>query len=156
MPIFAMLWPVIAMAALTFAIWFVLVVQRLGHMKANPPTRDSFASAQNSADYFRPVERPAANLANLFEMPVLFFVVAILLIVTELANDLQVLLAWAYVAARVVHSGFHLKGRVKGRFLSYLVSMAILMAMWIGFTVDTVRQAVAYNAAVATLEGRQE
>lgn len=155
MPAFPLLWPMIAMAALIFAVWFALVTKRLGHIKANPPTAETFASARQSLDYFQPVERPAANLANLFEMPVLFFVIAILLIVTELANDIQVTLAWLYVVTRAAHSWFHIAGRVKQRFLAYLVSVAILMAMWIGFTVDAVVSARAYNSVMTDLEAKQ-
>lgn len=152
MPAFPLLWPIIAMAALTFVVWFVLVVQRMAHLKANPPRREDLATGDSSRRYFEPVARPADNLANLFEMPVLFFVVAVLLIVTELANDVQVMLAWAYVAVRAVHSVFHLRGQVKQRFFSYLLSMAVLLAMWVGFTVDAVQAGVAYNQTVATLE----
>ena len=154
MPAFPLLWPLIAMAALTFAIWFALVVQRFRHMKANPPLAENFATGDSARRYFEPVERPAANLANLFEMPVLFFAVVILLLLTELANDIQVILAWGYVACRAVHSWFHLRGRVKARFFSYLLSVAVLLAMWIGFTVDTLAAANAYRETMATLEAQ--
>lgn len=154
MPAFPLLWPMMAMAALTFVIWFVLVVKRLGHMKANPPGAQDFASGDNARRYFEPVELPGNNLANLFEMPVLFFVACILLLLTELANDIQVLLAWAYVAARAVHSWFHLRAQVKPRFFSYLVSMAVLLAMWIGLTVDTLVAADAYRETMTVLEAQ--
>lgn len=156
MPAFPLLWPIIAMVALIFAIWFVMVVQRVRHRSAHPPTVDTFTSRQSSLDYYLPVERPAANLANLFEMPVLFFAIAILLIVTELANDIQVVLAWLYVATRAVHSWFHLAGRVKQRFLSYTMSVAILLAMWIGFTVDAAVSARAYSDTMKTLEAGEQ
>lgn len=154
MPAFPLLWPMIAMAALTFVVWLALVVKRLRHMKANPPSARDFASGDNSRRYFEPVELPANNLANLFEMPVLFFVVLIALLLTELANDIQVLLAWAFVALRAVHSWFHLRGQVKPRFFSYLLSMAVLLAMWIGFTVDLAIAAEAYRDTMATLEAQ--
>lgn len=152
MPAFPLLWPLIAMAALVFVVWFAVVLQRFGHMKANPPTPESFASGSSAKRYFEPVERPANNLANLFEMPVLFFVIAILLILTEIGNDTQVALAWGYVVLRAVHSWFHLAGRVRARFLTYALSNALLLAMWVGFTVDAVAAARTYNATMATLE----
>ena len=76
-----------------------------------------------------------------------------LLIVTELANDIQVVLAWAYVALRAIHSWLHLAGRVKQRFLSYALSVAVLVAMWTGFTVDAYSAARAYGETMATLDG---
>lgn len=152
MPAFPLLWPIIAMAALIFVVWFVLIVRRFAHMKANPPRQENFASGSAAKDYFEPVELPANNLANLFEMPVLFFVIAILLLVTELANDIQVLLAWGFVVVRTIHSAFHIGGRVRQRFFAYVVSMALLLAMWVGFTIDAVTQARAYADTMATLE----
>ena len=152
MPAFPLLWPMIAMAALIFLVWFVLVVHRFGHMKANPPAADNFTSGSAAKRYFEPVERPANNLANLFELPILFFVIAILLIVTEMGNDVQVALAWGYVAARAVHSWLHIAGKPRPRFMTYVLSNALLIAMWVGFTVDTIGAARAYHATMATLE----
>lgn len=156
MPAFPLLWPIIAMAALTFAIWLVLVVHRFRHMKANPPRAQHFASGSSARQYFEPVELPANNLANLFEMPVLFFVLAILLLVTELANDVQVLLAWVFVGLRAVHSILHLRGQVRPRFLAYLSSTIVLIAMWVGFTVDAVSAARAYTETMQTLEAEAQ
>lgn len=152
MPAFPLIWPLIAMAALIFTMWFALVLKRFGYMKTNPPGADNFASGSSAKRYFEPVARPADNLANLFEMPVLFFVVVLLLMHNEMGNDLQVALAWGYVAARAVHSWFHVAGRVRPRFLTYALSNALLLAMWVGFTVDTVGNARAYHAAMTTLE----
>lgn len=45
---------------------------------------------------------------NLFEMPVLFYVVLLLAFVTQTASVGLVFLAWAYVAARAAHSYVHL------------------------------------------------
>ncbi len=79
----------------------------------------------------------AANLTNLFEMPVLFFALVPLLMLTAHDNLIQVALAWAYVLLRAAHSvvQIHVR-RVPPRFLVYVLSCAVLAAMWIGFAVD--------------------
>jgi hypothetical protein len=106
-------------------------------MKRKPPTADDFASMDAGKRYFAPVEMPAANLINLFEMPVLFFALVPLLLITHHGNHIQVILAWTYVALRVVHSLVQiLVKRVPLRFLVYALSCAVLSAMWIGFAVD--------------------
>lgn len=157
MPAFPLLWPIIAMAALTFVVWFALVVVRVRHIGANPPTAETFRSGANAKSYFEPVELPANNLANMFEMPVLFFVLAILLLVTELANDIQVILAWAFVLLRAAHSYVHIVVRnVRTRAMIYWLSSAVLLAMWIGFTVDAVSAARAYSDTMATLEAEAQ
>lgn len=155
MPAFPLLWPTIAMAALIFVVWTTLTVSRIRHIRANPPTAETFQSGANAKRYFEPVEMPANNLANLFELPVLFFVLMILLLITELANDIQVVLAWAYVGLRAAHSWIHLVVRnVRLRAPVYWLSCAVLLAMWIGFTVDTAIAANAYWDTMATLEAQ--
>ncbi|GAA0726768.1 MAPEG family protein [Sphingomonas japonica] len=134
------LWPTLALVALIFAVWFTLFVQRIGHMRRHPPTAEDFASGGAALRYFRPVEMPANNLANLFEMPVLYFALVPLLLVTSHAGHVQVTLAWAYVALRAVHSYAHIAAKqVRPRFMAYLASCAVLAAMWIGFAIDMAR-----------------
>ncbi len=144
MPVPPILWPVFAMVALVFAVWLALFVQRFGHMRRTPPRAEDFADGEAAARYFRPVEMPANNLANLFEMPVLFFALVPLLVVTRHADHAQALLAWCYVASRAVHSAIHIgRGPVKARFGAYLLSCALLSAMWIGFAADMAHAAAA-------------
>jgi hypothetical protein len=132
----AILWPTIAMAALTFAVGFTLLFQRMGHIKRNPPRPEDFATGGAAMRYFEPVEMASNNLRNLFEMPVLFFALVPLLLVTGFAGPAQVALAWAYVALRALHSAIHIgRGPVRRRFLVHLLSTIALMAMWIGFAV---------------------
>lgn len=153
MPAFPLLWPIIALAALVFTVWLTLVVKRVRHIRANPPTVETLATGASAKRYFEPVELPANNLANLFEMPVLFFVLAILLIVTELANDVQVILAWVFVLLRMAHSWVHIVVRkVPVRATLYWLSTIVLLVMWVGFAVDTLVAARAYNDTMATLE----
>ncbi len=129
--------PTFALVALIFVVWLVLFVQRFGHIKRNPPRKEDFDTGEAAMRYFEPVEMPANNLRNLFEMPVLFFALVPLLMITHHANHLQVLLAWIYVALRVVHSVIHIFVRkVQTRFMVYLVSCIVLSVMWIGFVID--------------------
>jgi hypothetical protein len=133
------LWPTFALVALVFAVWVILFVARFRHMRRNPPTAESFADGEAAMRYFRPVEMPANNLANLFEMPVLYFALVPLLLATQQGNSIQVALAWAYVAFRALHSVIHVgPNKVIPRFAAYLASCAVLSAMWIGFAVDMI------------------
>ena len=97
---FSILWPTFALVALIYVIWFVMYVQRFALMKRTPPTAEDFATMDGGKRYFAPVEMPAANLINLFEMPVLFFALVPLLLITHHANPLHVALAWVYVLTR--------------------------------------------------------
>ncbi len=133
----AIIWPTVAMAAVIFSVWWVLLRQRFAHIAANRPTAADFASAEAVGHYFRPVERPAQNLANLFEMPVLYFALVPLLIVTGRASGIQVALAWVFVALRLVHSIIHIgPNPIRTRARVYIASSVALFAMWLGFVVD--------------------
>lgn len=142
---FALLWPTFALVALVLAVWFTLLIQRMRHIKANPPTRESFATGEAARRYFQPVEMPANNLANLFEMPVLYFALVPLLLMFRQVTAAQLVLAWGFVGLRTLHSFVHIGPKnVRVRFLVYVLSVAALTAMWIGFFVDTLSAAELY------------
>lgn len=133
------LWPTFALVALVFVVWMTLFVQRIGHIRSHPPRPEDFATGAAAMRYFEPVEMAANNLRNLFEMPVLYFALVPLLLVTGKAGLVQVVLAWAYVALRTVHSYIHIGPKiVTRRFFVYLLSCVVLSAMWIGFAVSLI------------------
>lgn len=152
MKLFAILWPTFALVALIAVIWFTLVLARMRHLKANPPKAADFSSGDSALRYFQPVELPANNLRNLFEMPVLFFALVPLLLLTDQASIAQVALAWAFVAARALHSYVHIVvQKIVIRATLYWVSCGILFAMWVGFFVDMMILATRYDAAIGNL-----
>jgi hypothetical protein len=147
------IWPVFAMVAVIFVVWFVLYVRRFAHIKQTPPTPEDFADGEAARAYFRPVELPANNLANLFEMPVLFFTLVPLLVIAQQATVAQVVLAWLFVGLRAVHSFIHLgSNKVPARFGAYLASCVVLLAMWIGFGIDMIAAASRYSEVLATVQ----
>ena len=133
----AILWPTFALVALIFAVWVQVPLRRVAHLKANPPQRTDLASGDAARRYFAPVDLPANNLANLFEMPVLFLALVPLLLITRHGGTIEVGLAWVFVALRAVHSIIHTGANiVRTRFYAYGASCAVLLAMWLGFAVD--------------------
>jgi hypothetical protein len=143
---FALLWPTFALVLLILMVWLTLLVQRMRHIKANPPTREDFATGEAARRYFEPVETPANNLANLFEMPVLFFALVPLLLMFRQVTTTQLILAWIFVGTRALHSFVHIGPKnVRTRFQLYLLSVAMLTAMWVGFFVDAIRASWLYG-----------
>ena len=133
----SIVWPTMALVALIFAVWLTLFVQRLGHIRRHPPSATDFADGEAAMRYFRPVEMPTNNLANLFEMPTLYFALVPLLLLTHRADHAQVTLAWLFVLLRAAHSFIHIgPKKVQPRFLVYLASCVVLSAMWIGLAID--------------------
>ncbi|MEP9400917.1 MAPEG family protein [Sphingomonas silueang] len=137
----ALLWPTFAMVTLFFAVAIMLLHRRVGLLRRHPPTRADVAGPEALAAYFRPAALPAANLANLFEMPVLYFALVPLLLMTGQAGVVQVALAWGFVALRTAHSIAHLRHRLRWRLALFLLSNAVLAVMWVGFAIDMTQAA---------------
>ena len=149
MQVLGILWPTIVLVALVTIVWWTMFLQRAALMKRNPPGADDFSSGEAAMRYFAPVEMAANNLRNLFEMPVLYFALIPLLLITHNANHIQVILAWVYVVLRIVHSFIHIgPKKVPVRAMIYIASCAVLMAMWIGFTVDLATAKATYDALI--------
>jgi hypothetical protein len=140
----AILWPTFLLVLLIFTVLIALATQRFRHVRANPPRREDLATGVAAKAYFAPVEMPANNLANPFEMPVLYFALVPLLLLFRHANHIQLLLAWIFVILRMVHSLIHVRsGKVNARFLIYLASCLVLSAMWVGFAIDMATASIA-------------
>lgn len=78
----------------------------------------------------------AYSFSNQFELPVLFYVLTILEIVTHHADLLFVVLAWIFVATRVMQALVHVTNnnvRVRGAF--YGLGAVILVIMWVIYIV---------------------
>jgi hypothetical protein len=80
-------------------------------------------------DYLRVHSR---HLANLFEAPVLFYVIVIIAFVTRQTGILPLVLAWAYVILRYAHTYVHLTtNRVMTRFRLFALSWLVLAVLWV-------------------------
>jgi hypothetical protein len=74
--------------------------------------------------------------ANQFELPVLFYILTILVIITRHADLLFVLLAWIFVLMRVLQAVVHVtNNNVRMRGAYYGVGALILFIMWIIYIV---------------------
>ena len=77
--------------------------------------------------------------ANQFELPVLFYVLTILVIITHHADLLFVLLAWIFVLMRILQAAVHVTNnnvRMRGAYSG--VGALILFIMWIIYMVRIV------------------
>lgn len=125
--------PCAAMVGLTALVWLKLYADRLGEMRARRIDPQALASARAAAGE---LERTAAadNFRNLFEIPVLFYLICVALALTGGSTPGFVVAAWAYVGLRVVHSLIHVTyNRVVHRFLVYVASTLLLFGMWAAF-----------------------
>ena len=80
------------------------------------------------------------QLANAFhnqlELPMLFYVLVALILITKTNSVIFVILAWVFVLSRLVHAYIHTGANyVPSRFYAMAVSAMTLAAMWIIFAV---------------------
>jgi hypothetical protein len=74
--------------------------------------------------------------SNQFELPLLFYLLAVLEIITRHADLLFVVLAWVFVLTRLVHAFIHTtSNRVTQRGAIYGVGVFVLIVMWLIFMV---------------------
>ncbi len=131
-----MVGPVIAFVALTFVVWAVMFAKRIPFIQRSNFPIETFRSRHTAAEAFTPVAAPADNLQNLFEMPVLFYALAAVVLATGTHVAFIVPLAWAYVLLRAAHSFIHCTyNAVMHRFGVYLASCLVLLAMWVLFAI---------------------
>lgn len=122
--------PALAMAALTFAVWWRMYFVRIGQMKRERIHPQAVATSAQAAA--RLTDSCAAdNFRNLFELPVLFYVALVAAAMTGQVTVTTLALAWLFVLLRVAHSAIQCTyNKVMHRFYAYLAGGMVLWALW--------------------------
>jgi hypothetical protein len=135
------LYPCIAMVALTAVIWARMYVERIGEMHQRRISPQSVSTSVTAAGRLQRTQA-ADNFRNLFEMPVLFYLLCVCLAMTGLGDHPFLAGAWGYVALRVMHSFIHTTyNRVIHRFTVYVLSSVLLFLLWGGFALRLITSA---------------
>ncbi len=130
------LWPMIAMVFLTFAVWGMLFYRRMPKAGSGPLPLELFKTRATRPPLSSVEMAANDNLMNLFELPVLFYVLCLALAVTGIGGAFFEAGCWGYVGLRAVHSAIHCTfNNVMLRFGAYLLSTLLLLALWIAFAI---------------------
>ena len=132
---FRLVFPMAAMVLLTACVLVILFRSRVRAVRENKVSIKYFRIYQGEIE---PEEtaKPARHFANLFEAPVLFYAACITAMVTQDTGILALVLAWTYVAARLLHTYIHLgANRVRHRLRAYFAGWLVLVALWIQIVV---------------------
>jgi hypothetical protein len=131
-----LIYPMFAMVILTVSVLFRLFRARVR----------AISNGEVNANYFRTYQEgvePASSaklarqFTNLFEAPVLFYVVCLAAMVLDRGSIVMLVLAWLYVLARAVHTYVHTGGnRLRHRLAVYFASWLVLLAIWIVLVVS--------------------
>jgi hypothetical protein len=100
------LWPLLAQVLLVIALFI-----RLGQVKDRARAADAVdlgATALDNDAWPDEVRKVANNIRNQFQVPVLFFVLVLALFARGSVDIFGLVVAWLFVASRVVHSYIHI------------------------------------------------
>ena len=127
----SILLPMAALALWTLAVLLILPYRRIRAVKNRQVRVNDFKFGE-SANVPSEVSLPNRHLMNLLEMPVLFYVACLTLVITLRVDAAFVYLAWAFFISRVVHSYVHLTyNNVIHRLRAFALSNLILTIIWI-------------------------
>ena len=123
-----LLWPLSIHLGLIFFLYAWLTVER----------KRAAARGEASLDDYRTYDREplrarliANNIANQFELPVLYYAVTAMLLASPQIPSVQLFLAWIFVGGRIAHSFVHiLSPDVALRGNVFTVNFLALFAMW--------------------------
>lgn len=125
----AILWPVIAQVLLINVVYVLVGRRRFGAVRAG---------TAKARDYLVPMIEPepsataARNLVNQFELPVLFFLACILLMLTGGAGLAALIVAWLFVATRVAHAFVHVtSNRLMLRQRLFTAGLLLDAVLWV-------------------------
>ena len=127
------LWPVFLQVLLTFAVYVVLARRRFGSVKRGEHKLSEFKYGTGGANHILLATR---NLANQFELPVLFYTLVVVLIVTAEVTTLQVVLAWVFVVSRYIHAFGHVQDILKPRLYGFFAGLGVMALMWLIFALQ--------------------
>ncbi len=132
MSVASLLLPVFVQVALTFALMMWMATHRVAAVKSGTVRPKDVALRQ--PNWPERTTQIANSFHNQLELPVLFYVLVALILVTNTNSTIFVLLAWLFVATRLVHAYIHTgSNRIDRRFYAMALGMAILVVMWVVF-----------------------
>ena len=132
MSITAVLLPVFVLVGLTFVLLFWMGRSRLAHIRTGEVKVKDVALGERN--WPKRVLQIQNSYHNQFELPVLFYALVALALITRKADMLFVVLAWMFVASRLVHAYIHTtSNKIAWRFQAFVVGVVILAIMWVIF-----------------------
>ncbi len=127
-----LLLPLLAQVALSFIVMTSMYRTRVAEMKSKHIHPQKIDTRSKSKEFLTDSAPAAENYSNLFELPVLFYTAILLTLILMVQDSILVILAWAFVVTRYLHSFIHVTyNQVMHRFFVFLFSSFVLLAYWV-------------------------
>ena len=125
-----LVYPMFIMVLLTFSVVIRLLRARTKSVKDGVMKTSYYRLYQGEGEP-EAAAKLTRHFTNLFEVPVLFYVVCVAAMSLKVTGLAFLILAWAYVIARIAHTIVHTgSNRLRNRIYTYFSSWLILLAMW--------------------------
>jgi len=132
MSVSSLLLPVFVQVALTFALMMWMASHRVTAVRSGAVRPKDIALGE--PNWPERATQIANSFHNQLELPVLFYVLVALILITNTNSTAFVLLAWLFVISRLIHASIHTgSNRVDRRFYAMAAGMGILVVMWVVF-----------------------
>lgn len=131
----SILLPAIVLMLITMLVWLNMFLKRVTAMKAQKLDPQIAETPEKLNEVMSDkVNAPANCFKNMFEVPVIFYALSIILAVSGAVDSLYVNLAWGFVFLRSIQAAVHCTyNRVMHRFYAYLASSVLLWVMLVRF-----------------------
>ena len=124
-----MYFPCLAMLVLTFIVMLRMLVLRIRAVK-NKDIEMKYFKTYNVGVAPQLMLQTDRHFINLFEAPVLFYMVCAFSVITFKVDLSMLLSAWLYVIFRIIHAFIHLtSNKIRARMLAYTFSWISLLYM---------------------------
>ena len=121
------------MAAYVFYLWGLAVYvfrARVAAVKSGSVNLSYFKAYQGEGPPNQALVA-AQHYDNQFQVPMLFFATCCAQMIVGEVNIITCVLAWAFIATRVVHSWVHLgRNQLKKRILSFALGWLVILGLW--------------------------
>ena len=120
---------VLAQMTLTVVVYVVMVRGRIAALKAKQMRTSQYVLVEGEPPN---LARLTNNVRNQFELPVLFYALALALVAINRVTMIDVVLAWIFVLLRIAHYFAHTKGQnvlVRMRLFGFGLIAVMLLAI---------------------------
>ncbi len=128
----AVLAPLFVQVALTFALLIWLGVLRVRSVTGGAVRTRDIALGQ--PEWPEQAVKVANAYHNQLQLPLLYYLLVVLVMVVAPATPGMILLSWLFVASRILHALIHVTtNNITRRFFVFTAGLTILMLMWLIF-----------------------
>jgi hypothetical protein len=132
--------PFVGTMLLTVVVWFYMYSRRLPFVLSRKLSSQQMTRPELDRISPPAVANPSDNLKNLFELPTVFYAVALYLYATAQVDAYYLAAAWTFFGFRVLHSAVHCTFNfVPLRFMVYVISALALWYMVLRIAWDMLR-----------------